>query len=62
MPASEPDLILEPYPATQSPSLGPTSYSAAKAVLVAIHVISALIVVPSLARQVRSTSDRTPIL
>jgi MFS family permease len=33
---------------------------ATKAVLVAIHLIAALIVVPSLARQVRSTSDRTP--
>jgi MFS family permease len=35
---------------------------ATKAVLVAIHLIAALIVVPSLARQVRSTSDRTPTL
>lgn len=35
---------------------------ATKAVLVATHVIAALIVVPSLARQVRSTSDRTPTL
>jgi hypothetical protein len=35
---------------------------ATKAVLVAIHLIAALIVVPSVARRVRSTSDRTPTL
>jgi len=35
---------------------------ATKAVLVATHLIAASIVVPSLARQLRSTSDRTPTL
>lgn len=35
---------------------------ATKAVLVATHLIAALIVVLSLACQVRSTSDRTPTL